>query len=214
MERVDLEAWLDRQRATTRSFVVENPPGWNGMGPGDGRWPAMNAGRATLLERRLVGYGCAMPGAGQTRMPRPCRGCDLPPDECTPAELPLTQTNNPGEGFPTAPKLMSGEVDLSLLRGRLSLRDAVTARFHNSSQHRLAALEKLDEYAVRYTTAGALRTAGFVVVHTPGPVLNGLHTSVVLGYDQEARMAVPLPWSDELGLALDACFAHTEGGDT
>jgi hypothetical protein len=101
-------------------------------------------------------------------------------------------------------------MDLSVIRGRLTVEEAVRFRYRNSPRYRLAdALEHLDQYQVRYATAGALRAAGFVIYHTPGRVTKGLHCSVVPS--GAFAPGVDVPWPKRLADALDGCFNEPEG---
>jgi hypothetical protein len=136
-----------------------------------------------------------MPGSRNQWSPRFCT-CGPAPQKCVRNDEYLTQTNDPGEGFRSQPRLNLREVDLSCFRGRLPLEEAVSLRLRSSSRHKLARPERalsLDGWAVRYTKAGCLRDAGFVIVHTPGAVINGPHCSVVLDYETGGVPKVPWP---------------------
>jgi hypothetical protein len=63
----------------------------------------------------------------------------------------------------------------------------------------------LERAAMRSTTAGALREAGFAVVHTPGAIVKGPHVSVVWPKAQPLDRHVAT-WSAEVSAKFDSCF--------
>lgn len=113
----------------------------------------------------------------------------------------VTQLNNPDGMFRTAPRV-NGEVDLSVLRGRLTLQEAYT---YVTTGEPLE--DDLVGRAVRYTTAGALRNEGFEVIHTPTrKIKNSIHTSVVWPGMEDGTPQVP--WGDSQTQALELAFSQ------
>lgn len=72
---------------------------------------------------------------------------------------------------------------------------------------------KLAGAAIRVTTAGRLRAAGFAVVHTPGDIVNGPHVSIVWP-DSNPLDQQTVPWSADVSALFDACFNGVEGDAT
>jgi hypothetical protein len=81
------------------------------------------------------------------------------------------------------------EVDISLIRGRIGEQDAgkIVCRKYVRMARAI--------HAVRYTTAGELRSKGFIVTHSPTK-RNPDHVSVEWRGD----------WTDEVSATFDTCF--------
>src|SRR5829696_1257667 len=86
------------------------------------------------------------------------------------------------------------EQDVSLLAGRLTTREAAMAVRHGRR-------EFFPWDAVRYTTVGRLRDAGFRVESTPSRMIPN-HVSVQ--YDGD--------WTDDVAKRFDDCFDQPAGG--
>ena len=112
---------------------------------------------------------------------------DVPDDE------PLTQYGHTGDDPPFRNATRSYETDVSLIRGRLSVREATTL-IRRQGEH----YEVTDRDRVRYTTAGRLRAAGFVVRATPSRRIPG-HVSAEL-QDPEGV------WDNSARSRFDECF--------
>ncbi|MGS2613630.1 hypothetical protein ACVCAH_03725 [Micromonospora sp. LZ34] len=127
----------------------------------------------------------------------------IPPVEI-PNDAELTQYGKGERGsvgrFRDRPRVENNEPDMSLLWGRLEVREAAILVFKWA--HPLS--------AVRYTTAGALRARGFVVRHTPSGSIPQ-HTSVLaptLGGE-------PMEWDEDLAKIFAECFTEPDiGGGT
>ncbi|GAB3818703.1 hypothetical protein GCM10027605_71740 [Micromonospora zhanjiangensis] len=124
----------------------------------------------------------------------------IPPEEI-PDDAELTQYGKGQPGSPgrfrDCPRIENNEPDMSLLLGRLGVKEAAKLVF--KWQHPLS--------AVRYTTAGTLRARGFVVRHTPSPSIPQ-HTSVLaptLGGE-------PIEWDEDLAKIFAECFTEPDRG--
>ena len=84
----------------------------------------------------------------------------VPPDVGN--DEPLTQYGHEGDDPPLKNATRSYETDVSLIRGRLSARDAASLIVRQGERYQVT-----DRDRVRHTTAGLLRSAGFVVRATP-----------------------------------------------
>ncbi|MFG3681818.1 hypothetical protein ACGF5H_17110 [Micromonospora chalcea] len=105
----------------------------------------------------------------------------------------LTQFGDAEAGFRNRLRASLGETEMSLLMGR---QNAIAASLLiTKGQYSLA--------AVRYTTAGALRRAGFEVVHTPTRG-NPLHVSVF----PQIGTHGPTEWTDTMATSFDMCFSE------
>jgi len=89
------------------------------------------------------------------------------------------------------------ELDMSLILGEVTPNEAGAIRFRGPRT-----AKDLSRDAVRTTTAGTLRAAGFVVFHTPRR-LNRRHVSV---YRDEQ-------WDDVVAMKFDRCFGRGVGVD-
>lgn len=130
------------------------------------------------------------------------RLCDCPAGavDCIEDAETLTQFALRAGDFRTAPR-DDREVDLSLLRGKQSTLEAAryVLRDDDPDPKRVA------RAGVRYSTAGALRKAGFAVVHTPGRIVEGTHVSVIWPAEDPLEVQT-VPWPPDMGRLLDACF--------
>lgn len=136
-----------------------------------------------------------------------CR-CGPPPEACVTDDTPLTQHAWKPTGFRTQPRV-EYEVDISLLRGNDWTAESASRyilRGEDPDQR------KLRRVALRQTTAGQLRAAGFGVVHTPGRFRNGPHVSVVYP-DSRPLEEHTIPWPPEVSERFVACFAGHEEGE-
>lgn len=120
---------------------------------------------------------------------------DIPDD----AELTQYGENSPGRGanFRDRTRAEIGETDVSLILGRVDALAAAT----------LITKARQPWASVRYSTAGALRTNGFTVRHTPSRE-NRLHVSVLA----PAQGGDPVDWDDDLAKTFDGCFTEPQGG--
>ncbi|TDW18580.1 hypothetical protein EV650_5169 [Kribbella kalugense] len=119
--------------------------------------------------------------------------CPEGPLECTPDEEILTHWGRRGD-FRQEPRV-DREIEMSLLAGELSVKEATD--YVNPMSRRNA--------AVRYTTAGALRAAGFAVVHTLGRVRSQKHVSIVWPPDDPLNEA-KVPWPPAVVARFNECF--------
>lgn len=128
----------------------------------------------------------------------------MPPDR-TPQELPdelrLTQYGERppvGEGFRCRLREGIGETELSLILGDV-----------DASAAAMLVVKYLSPHArTRVTTVGALRRAGFVVVHSPSKT-NRLHVSV---FPPTLATGDQAEWDDELAKVFNACFTEQVTG--
>lgn len=112
---------------------------------------------------------------------------DLPDDEV------LTQYGHTGDDPPFRNATRSYETDVSLIRGRLSAREAATLIRRQGQRYQVT-----DRDGVRHTTAGRLRSAGFVVRATPSRKIPG-HVSVELQNAEDV-------WDNSVRSRFDECF--------
>lgn len=97
------------------------------------------------------------------------------------------------------------EVDVSLLRGKLSAGEAMEYVLRERPTD-----VQQQNASVRVTTAGRLRDAGFGVIHTPGRIATSGHISVVwpATMDAEHQQA---PWPADVVDDFDECFTRNGG---
>ena len=129
-----------------------------------------------------------------------CR-CGPPPDRCVPDGAVLTQYGVRRAPFRNQPRI-GRELGLSVLRGRISLEDAVRYVLKESpTEH------DLRRARIRRTTVGELRLAGFAVVHTPGRVRgkDAIHCTVAWP-ETDPIDASQVPWPAMASERFDACF--------
>jgi hypothetical protein len=124
----------------------------------------------------------------------------LPPDrplQELPDDLRLTQYGERpplGEGFRCRLREEIGETEISLILGDV-----------DASAASVLVTKYLTPYAMtRATTVGALRGAGFAVVHSPTRG-NRLHVSV---YPPLLATGERAEWDDELAKRFNACFTE------
>lgn len=110
-------------------------------------------------------------------------------------ETELTQFGESGSGFRNRLREGLGEAEMSLLLGRQTERAAAL----------LITRDAQTPAAVRYTSAGALRNAGFEVVHSPTRG-NPLHISVFPPPGPRG----PVQWNDTLAATFDRCFTSSD----
>lgn len=91
-----------------------------------------------------------------------CR-CGPPPERCLPDDEELVQHGWRDSRYRNQPRI-DREPGLSVLRGPISIETATryVLRWEEPTE------QQLNRSRLRRTTAGALRAAGFAVVHTPG----------------------------------------------
>jgi hypothetical protein len=138
-------------------------------------------------------------------MRRVC-SCGPVPDVCLSDEVVLVQHAWDKRKFRNAPRERV-ETDVSLLAAADWTLTEVSTYIRRG---RPPALADLKRAGLRRTTAGGLRRAGFVVIHTPGALVAGPHVSVTW------PGAAPFERQDEywpLGVAekFDACFTGCQG---
>ncbi|GGM32945.1 hypothetical protein GCM10011608_16780 [Micromonospora sonchi] len=114
-------------------------------------------------------------------------------------DVDLTQYGEDGEGFRSCLRVDIGETEMSLIIGRQS-KMAVALLVTKAAPPWATA---------RYTTVGALRQAGFEVVHSPTRG-NPLHVSVFPPSGPHG----PAEWDDAMATSFDKCFTESTGGDT
>lgn len=129
----------------------------------------------------------------------------MPPDrtpQALPDELRLTQFGERppiGEGFRCRLREAIGETEISLILGDV-----------DASAASMLVAKYLSSFAVtRVATAGALRRAGFVVVHSPSKT-NRLHVSV---FPPALPSGDQAEWDDELAKRFNTCFTEASGGE-
>ncbi|WP_459802605.1 hypothetical protein [Herbidospora sp. RD11066] len=93
---------------------------------------------------------------------------------------------------------------MSLLTGRLSV------KFASNYRKKVLTAHDLERAAVRYTSVGKLRAAGFAVVHTPGRVTNGCgadgeHVSVIWPVE-DPLVRQDIPWPPDVAESFVQCF--------
>jgi hypothetical protein len=137
-----------------------------------------------------------------------CR-CGLPPEECIPGDMVLTQQTWTAGTYRDGPR-EGIETEVSMLRGRWTVKDACEYVRPSAKPLSEAKLARAD---VRYTTAQQLRDAGFAVVHTPGKKFpNGPHVSIVWPNENPLQNQT-VPWPPKVSTAFAACFNGDEGDD-
>ncbi|MDQ2754278.1 MAG: hypothetical protein M3R71_01875 [Actinomycetota bacterium] len=112
---------------------------------------------------------------------------DLPDDE------PLTQYGHESDDPPFRNTTRSYETDVSLIRGRLSARDAASLVRRRGERYQVT-----DQDRVRHTTARRLRSAGFVVRATPTRRIPG-HVSAEVQNPEDV-------WDNSARSRFDDCF--------
>lgn len=134
-----------------------------------------------------------------------CR-CGGPPERCISDGEVLTQYGKRRSAFRVQPRI-ERELGISLLRGLLPVQDAARHVLRREPTE-----SDLNKSRIRGTTAGALRQAGFGVVHTPGRIPGGLHCTVA--WPSSDPIANPrVPWPPEVSERFDRCFNKEEEGE-
>jgi hypothetical protein len=128
-----------------------------------------------------------------------CR-CGPSPDECVSDDTLLSQHAPKAGKFRNAPRV-EREVEVSLLLGEWSVEDATRYVLMGNPPTR----GQLSRAAMRLTSAGKLRRAGFAVVHTPGRIKGGPHVSVIWPANDPLNDA-RVPWPPEVSERFDSCF--------
>ena len=102
---------------------------------------------------------------------------------------------------------VAAETDVSVIRGDVSTEEAMRQR----NRKRTPAPEDVARGAVRRTTAGELRAAGFAVIHTPGKKRGheNPHVSVIWPDDNPLDLQ-ERNWPADVQDAFAACFTEVE----
>jgi hypothetical protein len=132
---------------------------------------------------------------------------DLKEGQCIADDEMLTHHTSQRGRYNSAPRSEVMEVELSMMRGELTVAEACMRRNGGRPAHP-SDVERAD---VRYTTAGKLRTAGFAVVHTCGRKGEGYgHVSVV--WPASNPLDEPDPaWPPKVQEVFAACFTEGKG---
>jgi len=133
---------------------------------------------------------------------RVCRATEKP-WLCIADEKALTQFARNANKYLSEPRYHR-EREISLLTGRLTIEQA--ARYVLRSVF----AKDIERASVRYTTAGALRRAGFAVLHTPGRISAGCdgdlsHVSVIWPADDPVQRQ-DIPWDPDVTESFIRCF--------
>jgi hypothetical protein len=109
--------------------------------------------------------------------------------------------------YNNAPRPEVMEVELSMMRGELTVAEACMRRNGGRPAHP----SDVERASVRYTTAGKLRGAGFAVVHTCGRKGEGYgHVSIV--WPAANPLDEPDPaWPPDVREVFAACFTEDKG---
>ena len=132
---------------------------------------------------------------------------DLEGGRCIADDEILTHHTSQSGRYNDAPRPEVMEVELSVMRGRLTTAEACTRRNGGRPAHP----SDVERAGVRYTRAGELRSAGFAVIHTCGRKGEGNgHVSVV--WPASSPFDAPDPaWPPRVQKAFAACFTEGEG---
>lgn len=142
-----------------------------------------------------------MTGAQPSHVQKAACRCGPPPELCITDDTVLTQHAWSVDKFRAQPRI-EVEVAVSLLVGSDWTKESASKyvlRGESPTRRRLARV------ALRHTTAGALRAAGFAVVHTTGRVRGNPHVSVVWPATRPLQEQL-VPWPSEVSARFDACF--------
>jgi hypothetical protein len=132
---------------------------------------------------------------------------DLTGGQCIADDEILTHHASRGGQYNNAPRPEMMEVELSMMRGRLSTAEACMRRNGGRPAHP----SDVQRASVRYTAASELRSAGFAVIHTCGRKGEGNgHVSVVWPAANPLDNADPA-WPPHVQKAFAACFTEWEG---
>jgi hypothetical protein len=138
-------------------------------------------------------------------MARCASTCGTDPFTCLESDEVVTQYGREAEGgddFHATPR--TDEPGLSVQRGQLS-----PSEICRSVRGEALTTDELEAARARYSTAGALRDAGFSIVHTPTKASRG-HATVVL-CSRSKPFSVRTPWPKAVSALFDACFNGSEG---
>lgn len=132
---------------------------------------------------------------------------DLSGGQCIGDDEILTHHTSQRSQYNNAPRPEVLEVELSVMRGKLTRAEACMRRNGGRPAHPA----DVQKAGVRYTTAEELRRAGFAVIHTPGRKGEGNgHVSVV--WPPANPLDQPDPaWPPHVQEAFAACFTELEG---
>jgi hypothetical protein len=119
----------------------------------------------------------------------------------------LTHHTSQRGRYNDAPRPEVMEVELSMMRGGLTVAEACMRRNGGRPAHP----SDVERAGVRYTTAGELRSAGFAVIHTCGRKGEGYgHVSIV--WPAANPLDEPDPaWPPDVRKAFAACFTGDKG---
>jgi hypothetical protein len=127
---------------------------------------------------------------------------DLSGGRCIADDEMLTHHTSQRGRYNDAPRPEVMEVELSMMRGELTVAEACMRRNGGHPAHP----SDVERAGVRYTTAGELRGAGFAVIHTCGRKGEGYgHVSAV--WPAANPLDAPDPaWPPHVQEAFAACF--------
>ncbi len=132
--------------------------------------------------------------------------CGTPPQECVRDEEWVTQVTDPHGNFYNEPRDYRSEVEVSALRGKLQVAEAL--RYVMKMPPNEADIAR---NGVRHAQAGTLREAGFAVVHTPGRrIRQSPHVSIVWP-DDDPLARQDTPWPADVSLEFNRCLNEDEG---
>jgi hypothetical protein len=132
---------------------------------------------------------------------------DLNGGQCIANDEILTHHASQRGQYNNSPRPEVMEVELSVMRGRLTTVEACMRRNGGRPAHP----SDVERAGVRYTTAGELRSANFAVIHTCGRKGEGNgHVSVV--WPAANPLDEPDPaWPPHVRKAFAACFTEDKG---
>jgi len=132
---------------------------------------------------------------------------DLSGGQCIADGEVLTHHTSQRGQYNDAPRPEVMEVELSVMRGRLTRVEACMRRNGGRPAHP----SDVKRAGVRYTTAGQLRSVGFAVIHTCGRKGEGNgHVSVVWPAANPLDQPDPA-WPPHARKAFAACFTEDKG---
>jgi len=133
---------------------------------------------------------------------------DITGGQCIRDDEVLTHHTKQRGQYNDAPRPEMTEVELSLTRGRVDKAEACKRRNGNKP----VPPQDVERAGVRYTTAGALREAGFAVIHTCGRKGEG-HPHVSAVWPDAKPLDEPDPaWPVSMQRTFAACFTEDEEG--
>lgn len=132
---------------------------------------------------------------------------DLNGGQCIADDEILTHHTSRRGQYNNAPRPEVMEVELSVMRGRLTAVEACMRRNGGRPAHP----SDVERAGVRYCTAGELRSAGFAVIHTCGRKGEGNgHVSVVWPAANPLDELDPA-WPPHVRKAFATCFTEDKG---